>query len=57
MLIFFKKLILTLSIFIFISLLSYSHSEDQNLKEILENIQKDIKTLERAVYAESFQDK
>ena len=56
MLIFFKRTILTLSIFIFISLLSYSHSEDQDLKEILESIQKDIKTLERAVYAESFQD-
>ena len=42
MLIFFKRTILTLSIFIFISLLSYSHSEDQDLKEILESIQKDI---------------
>ena len=31
-----------------------SFSQDQNVLEILENIQKDLRTLERAVYSESF---
>ncbi len=51
-----KKLILSLSIFISIIFFSYSYAEDQNIREVLENIQKDIKTLERAVYSESFTD-
>ena len=53
---FFKKLILSLSIFISITFFSFSYAEDQNIKEVLENIRKDIKTLERAVYSESFTD-
>ena len=32
-------------------------SEELNMKEILEIIQKDLRTLERAVYSESFQKK
>ena len=31
-----------------------SFSQDENIKEILENIQKDLRTLERAVYSQSF---
>ena len=31
-----------------------SFSQDQEVGEILENIQKDLRTLERAVYSESF---
>ena len=34
-----------------------SFSQDQEVGEILENIQKDLRTLERAVYSESFQKK
>ncbi len=33
---------------------STSFSQDQEFKEILENIQKDLRTLERAVYSQSF---
>ena len=32
-------------------------SEELNMREILEIIQKDLRTLERAVYSESFQKK
>ena len=39
--------------FIFFSI-SISFSQDQDVGEILENIQKDLRTLERAVYSESF---
>ena len=42
----------------FVSLLffftSISFSQDQEVGEILENIQKDLRTLERAVYSQSF---
>ena len=42
----------------FISLLffsaNFSFSQDQDVGEILENIQKDLRTLERAVYSQSF---
>ena len=42
----------------FISLIlfstSISFSQEQEVREILENIQKDLRTLERAVYSESF---
>ena len=31
-----------------------SYSDNHNLKEIIELIQKDLKTLERAVYSEGF---
>ena len=33
---------------------SISFSQDQEIGEILENIQKDLRTLERAVYSQSF---
>ena len=33
---------------------SISYSQDQEVREILENIQKDLRTLERAVYSQSF---
>ena len=33
---------------------SISFSQDQQVQEILENIQKDLRTLERAVYSQSF---
>ena len=33
---------------------SISYSQDQEVGEILENIQKDLRTLERAVYSQSF---
>ena len=35
-------------------LLNNSYSQDQKVAEILENIQKDLRTLERAVYSQSF---
>ena len=42
----------------FISLIlfstSISFSQEQEVREILENIQKDLRTLERAVYSQSF---
>ncbi len=54
----FKKLA---KIFLFIlsaSLINFNvASEDLNMREILEIIQKDLRTLERAVYSESFQKK
>ena len=40
------------SIFIFSSNISFS--QDQDVKEILEIIQKDLRTLERAIYSQSF---
>ena len=47
------KLILTLSLIIsFIAFTNQTLSNSHNIKEILELIQKDIKTLERAVYSE-----
>ena len=33
---------------------SISFAQDQEMQEILENIQKDLRTLERAVYSQSF---
>ena len=50
----FKKKIVT--VLFFLSLLFFSqnsYSEDQNVLEILEIIQKDLKTLEKAVYSDS----
>ena len=48
------KLILLNSIsFLFFSA-NLSFSQDQDVGEILENIQKDLRTLERAVYSQSF---
>ena len=41
-----------------LSLISFNVvSEELNMREILEIIQKDLRTLERAVYSESFQKK
>ena len=51
---YFKIFSYTLSI-LFLSL--NANSEELNMREILEIIQKDLRTLERAVYSESFQKK
>ena len=52
------KSIIKLIIINFFSLLIFSinisFSQDQQVGEILENIQKDLRTLERAVYSQSF---
>ena len=47
------KLILINFILIYFSI-NISFSQDQEVAEILENIQKDLRTLERAVYSQSF---
>ena len=50
----FKKKIVTTLFFLFLLFFSQnSYSEDQNVLEILEIIQKDLKTLEKAVYSDS----
>ena len=50
----FSKLILIkIFLFLFFSI-SFSFAQDQEVGEILENIQKDLRTLERAVYSQSF---
>ena len=50
----FKKKIVTTLFFLFLLFFSKnSYSEDQNVLEILEIIQKDLKTLEKAVYSDS----
>ena len=43
--------------FQFFFLPSMSTSEELNMQEILEIIQKDLRTLERAVYSDSFEKK
>ena len=52
------RLLIKLILFNFISFLFFSanlsFSQDQDVGEILENIQKDLRTLERAVYSQSF---
>ena len=48
------KLILINFISFIIFSLNISYSQDQNVREILEIIQKDLRTLERAVYSQSF---
>ena len=55
----FKKYILKSFTFIFLFSFGYSqaHSESQNVLQILESLQQDIKTLERAVYSDSFDQK
>ena len=54
----FMKLLIKLIFINFVSFLlfstSISFSQDQQVQEILENIQKDLRTLERAVYSQSF---
>ena len=50
----FKKKIVTALFFLFLLFFSQnSYSEDQNVLEILEIIQKDLKTLEKAVHSDS----
>ena len=51
-----RNKILTYLISIFL-ITSNAASEELNMREILEIIQKDLRTLERAVYSESFQKK
>ena len=48
------KLILVNFVSFLIFSASISFSQDQEVGEILENIQKDLRTLERAVYSQSF---
>ncbi len=52
------RLLIKLILVNFVSFLFFSanlsFSQDQNVGEILENIQKDLRTLERAVYSQSF---
>jgi len=48
-----KLIIINFVIFLFF-LTNISFSQDQEVGEILENIQKDLRTLERAVYSQSF---
>ena len=49
----FKIRVLSLVILLFLFSAQNSHSQDQNVLEILEIIQKDLKTLEKAVYSDS----
>ena len=51
------KLILVNFISLPIFFTNISFSQDQNVGEILEIIQKDLRTLERAVYSQSFSEK
>tara|TARA_Y100001936_G_scaffold237082_1_gene267213 strand:+ start:320 stop:1327 length:1008 start_codon:yes stop_codon:yes gene_type:complete len=51
----FKKIIISFSlIFIFNIPFAIAYADTLNIKEILQTIQKDLRTLERAVYSESF---
>ena len=52
MVVFKKKILIVLSI-LFLFPISSAFSDNHNLKEILEIIQKDLKTLERAVYSDN----
>ena len=47
-----KKILSLFSIFIFFLFSQNAYSEDQNIVEILKLIQKDLKTLEKAVYSD-----
>ncbi len=49
-----KRLRIFFGILFFLFLSNYSYSDDHNLSEILKLIQKDLKTLERAVYSDDF---
>ena len=54
----FKKFINIFIYIISIFFITFSAGSDElNMREILEIIQKDLRTLERAVYSESFQKK
>ena len=48
-----KLILINFILFTFFSI-NFSFSQDQEIGEILENIQKDLRTLERAVYSKSF---
>ena len=48
-----KLILFNFVLFILFSF-NISHSQEQNVREILEIIQKDLRTLERAVYSQSF---
>ena len=49
--------VITVKVVIFINFFSYSYlsADNHNLNEIIENLQKDIKTLEKAVYSDASQ--
>jgi len=49
-----KRFTTFFGILFFLFLSNYSYSDDHNLSEILKLIQKDLKTLERAVYSNEF---
>ena len=49
-----KKVFNFFLILLFFYALTFVNAKSEELKEILENIQKDLRTLERAVYSESF---
>ena len=49
-----KRLKIFFGILFFLFLSNYSYSDDHNLSEILKISQKDLKTLERAVYSDDF---
>ena len=52
----FKKCTKIFTYLISVSLITYNAASDElNMREIIEIIQKDLRTLERAVYSESFQ--
>ena len=51
-----KLILINFILFLFLST-NISYSQDQEVGEILENIQKDLRTLERAVYSQSFSEK
>ena len=49
-----RSLLLIFGILFFIFSPKYSYSETQNIYELLELIQKDLRTLEKAVYSDNF---
>ena len=51
----FKIVILKLLFLFSLSLINFSHADNHNIYETLENIQNDLKTLERAVYSGSIE--
>ena len=54
-----RKFLLKLFLFIFVFNISFSNvrSDNHNVLQVLESLKQDIKTLERAVYSDSFQKK
>ena len=50
----FTKKILTIFLILPFYFFNFTNVKGEELREILENIQKDLRTLERAVYSESF---